>query len=106
MKDADQVGTLDIELRIIASSQARFPHLLKRLPHKPHLSGAASHCHCHPVHQARVGDLFMKYLHTMVRVTDIDRSLDFYVNKLGLKEIRRMESPAGRFTLIYLAAWG
>jgi len=48
----------------------------------------------------------MKYLHTMVRVTDIDRSLDFYVNKLGLKEIRRMESPAGRFTLIYLAAPG
>jgi lactoylglutathione lyase len=54
----------------------------------------------------RVGDLFMKYLHTMVRVTDIDQSLDFYVNKLGLKEIRRMESPAGRFTLIYLAAPG
>ena len=48
----------------------------------------------------------MKYLHTMVRVTDIDRSLDFYVNKLGLKEIRRLESPAGRFTLIYLAAPG
>jgi lactoylglutathione lyase len=48
----------------------------------------------------------MKYLHTMVRVTDIDRSLDFYVNKLGLKEIRRMESPGGRFTLIYLAAPG
>ena len=48
----------------------------------------------------------MKYLHTMVRVTDIDQSLDFYVNKLGLKEIRRMESPAGRFTLIYLAAPG
>ena len=46
----------------------------------------------------------MKYLHTMVRVTDIDRSLDFYVNKLGLKEIRRLESPTGRFTLIYLAA--
>lgn len=48
----------------------------------------------------------MKYLHTMVRVTDIDRSLDFYVNKLGLKEIRRLESPTGRFTLIYLAAPG
>ena len=48
----------------------------------------------------------MKYLHTMVRVTDIDQSLDFYVNKLGLKEVRRMESSAGRFTLIYLAAPG
>ena len=48
----------------------------------------------------------MKYLHTMVRVTDIDQSLDFYVNKLGLKEVRRTESPAGRFTLIYLAAPG
>ena len=48
----------------------------------------------------------MKYLHTMVRVSDIKQSLDFYVNKLGLKEIRRMESEAGRFTLIYLAAPG
>ena len=48
----------------------------------------------------------MKYLHTMVRVSDIEQSLDFYVNKLGLKEIRRMESEAGRFTLIYLAAPG
>jgi lactoylglutathione lyase len=48
----------------------------------------------------------MKYLHTMVRVTDIGRSLDFYVNKLGLKEIRRTENPGGRFTLIFLAAPG
>jgi len=48
----------------------------------------------------------MKYLHTMVRVTDIDQSLDFYVNKLGLKEVRRTESSGGRFTLIYLAAPG
>jgi lactoylglutathione lyase len=48
----------------------------------------------------------MKYLHTMVRVTDIDKSLDFYVNKLGLKEIRRIENEKGRFTLIFLAAPG
>jgi lactoylglutathione lyase len=48
----------------------------------------------------------MKYLHTMVRVTDVDESLDFYCNKLGLKETRRMESEQGRFTLIYLAAPG
>ena len=48
----------------------------------------------------------MKYLHTMVRVTDVDQSLDFYVNKLGLKEVRRTESPGGRYTLIYLAAPG
>jgi lactoylglutathione lyase len=48
----------------------------------------------------------MKYLHTMVRVSDIDESLDFYCNKLGLKETRRMESEQGRFTLIYLAAPG
>lgn len=46
----------------------------------------------------------MKYLHTMVRVTDLEQSLDFYCNKLGLKELRRMENPAGRFTLIFLAA--
>ena len=42
----------------------------------------------------------MKYLHTMVRVSDVDRSLDFYCNKLGFREVRRMESPQGRFTLI------
>jgi len=48
----------------------------------------------------------MKYLHTMVRVSDIDKSLDFYCNKLGLKELRRREVEAGRFTLIFLAAPG
>jgi len=48
----------------------------------------------------------MKYLHTMVRVSDIEESLDFYCNKLGLKETRRMDSEQGRFTLIYLAAPG
>ena len=46
----------------------------------------------------------MKYLHTMVRVKDIDESIDFYCNKLGLKEIRRRESEKGRFTLIFLGA--
>ena len=46
----------------------------------------------------------MRYLHTMVRVTDVDKSLDFYCNKFGLKEVRRMESQEGRFTLIFLAA--
>jgi lactoylglutathione lyase len=46
----------------------------------------------------------MRYLHTMVRVRDIDESLDFYCNKLGLEEIRRMENEKGRFTLIFLAA--
>ncbi|QJP12646.1 lactoylglutathione lyase [Starkeya sp. ORNL1] len=48
----------------------------------------------------------MKYLHTMVRVTDIDASLDFYVNKLGLQETRRRESPQGRYTLIFVSAPG
>ena len=46
----------------------------------------------------------MKYLHTMIRISDIDRSLDFFCNKLGLREIRRSEHPGGRFTLIFLAA--
>ena len=46
----------------------------------------------------------MKYLHTMVRVSDIDRSLDFYCNKLGLKEVNRYESKEGRFTLVFLSA--
>lgn len=45
----------------------------------------------------------MKFLHTMVRVKDLEQSLDFYVNKLGLKELRRKEVPAGKFTLIFLA---
>jgi len=48
----------------------------------------------------------MKYLHTMVRVTDIDKSLDFYCDKLGLVELRRHESEQGRFTLVFLAAPG
>ena len=46
----------------------------------------------------------MKYLHTMVRITNIEQSLDFYCKKLGLKEVRRRESDKGRFTLIFLAA--
>ena len=46
----------------------------------------------------------MRYLHTMVRVGNIEQSLDFYCNKLGLEEVRRMESEAGRYTLIFLAA--
>jgi lactoylglutathione lyase len=48
----------------------------------------------------------MKYLHTMVRVTDIDESVDFYCNKLGLVELRRYDSEKGRFTLVFLAAPG
>jgi lactoylglutathione lyase len=48
----------------------------------------------------------LKYLHTMVRVTDLDQSLDFYCNKLGLEEVRRYENPKGRFTLVMLAAPG
>lgn len=46
----------------------------------------------------------MKYLHTMVRVRDLDASLRFYCEGLGLKEARRMENAAGKFTLIFLAA--
>jgi lactoylglutathione lyase len=46
----------------------------------------------------------MRYLHTMVRVSDLDSAMAFYCNKLGLSEVRRMESKKGRFTLVYLAA--
>ena len=46
----------------------------------------------------------MKYLHTMVRVSNIEESIDFYCNKLGLQEIRRMENEKGRYTLIFLGA--
>jgi lactoylglutathione lyase len=48
----------------------------------------------------------MKYLHTMVRVTNLEQSLDFYCNKLGLREVGRKESAQGRFTLVFLAAPG
>ncbi len=48
----------------------------------------------------------MKYLHTMIRISDADESLDFWCNKLGLVELRRRESETGRFTLIFLAAPG
>lgn len=48
----------------------------------------------------------MKYLHTMVRISDIDASLRFYGDLLGLREVRRAESEQGRFTLIFLAAPG
>lgn len=46
----------------------------------------------------------MRYLHTMVRVTDIEQSLDFYCNKLGMVEIRRHVNEAGRYTLVFLAS--
>ena len=48
----------------------------------------------------------MRYLHTMVRVSNLEQSLDFYCNKLGLKEVRRMEHQAGRFTLVFVAPVG
>jgi len=46
----------------------------------------------------------MKYLHTMVRVSDIERSLDFYCTKLGLREVRRHENQQGRYTLVFIVA--
>ena len=48
----------------------------------------------------------MKYLHTMVRVNNLDESMDFYCNKLGLHEVERYDNPEGRFTLVMLAAPG
>jgi lactoylglutathione lyase len=48
----------------------------------------------------------MRFLHTMVRVSDLEQALDFYCGKLGLEVVRRMEDPAGRFTLVFLAAPG
>ena len=48
----------------------------------------------------------MKYLHTMVRVSDLDASMDFYCDKLGMQEIRRIDNEAGRFSLIFVAPPG
>jgi lactoylglutathione lyase len=46
----------------------------------------------------------MKYLHTMIRVQNLERALDFFINKLGMVEVRRKEVPEGKFTLVFLAA--
>ncbi|MGR3364115.1 MAG: VOC family protein [Maritimibacter harenae] len=46
----------------------------------------------------------MRYVHTMIRVTDLEESLDFWVNKVGMVEIRRRDVPEGKFTLVFLAA--
>ncbi len=48
----------------------------------------------------------MRYLHTMVRVSNLEQSLEFYCKKLGLKEVRRMDHQAGRFTLVFVAPVG
>ncbi|HEX5045893.1 MAG TPA: VOC family protein [Gammaproteobacteria bacterium] len=48
----------------------------------------------------------MRYLHTMVRVSNLEASLDFYCRKLGLKQVKRMDHEAGRFTLVFVAAEG
>ena len=48
----------------------------------------------------------MEYLHTMVRVGNLDAALDFFVSKLGMVEVRRIERPEGRYTLVFLAASG
>ena len=55
---------------------------------------------------ADIGGILMKYLHTMVRVSDLDASLDFYCTQLGLRELKRSENERGRFTLVFLAAPG
>ena len=46
----------------------------------------------------------MRFIHTMIRITDIEESIDFWCNKMGLKEVRRYDNEAGKFTLIFLAA--
>jgi lactoylglutathione lyase len=48
----------------------------------------------------------MKYLHTMIRVTDLDKTVEFFTDKLGLKEVRRVNNEAGRYTLAFMAAEG
>lgn len=48
----------------------------------------------------------MRYLHTMIRASDLDATLAFFVNQLGLMEVRRYDSEQGRFTLVFLAAPG
>jgi lactoylglutathione lyase len=54
--------------------------------------------------QPRGVTVSLRYLHTMVRISNIEQSLDFYCNKVGMEEVRRVESEAGRYTLVFLAA--
>src|SRR5262249_58041208 len=56
--------------------------------------------------QTNQSGCIMRYLHTMLRVRDLDAALDFYCNKLGLKEVRRIVSDQAKFTLVFLAAAG
>jgi lactoylglutathione lyase len=57
-----------------------------------------------PPKEAIGGEQIMEFLHTMIRVTDLDQSLDFFVNKFGLSEVRRINNEKGRYTLVFLAA--
>ena len=57
-----------------------------------------------PILRHNSGDRPLQYLHTMIRVSDLDQSLDFFCVKLGLVEVRRVSNDAGRFTLVFLAA--
>ena len=57
-----------------------------------------------PPKEAIGGEQIMEFLHTMIRVTDLDQSLDFFVNKFGLTEVRRINNEKGRYTLVFLAA--
>ena len=65
--------------------------------------GMSANISRHVLNGYNLGNNHMRYLHTMVRVSDLESSLDFYCNKLGLKEVRRMENEKGRFTLVFLA---
>ncbi len=61
---------------------------------------------CQGSHEQKIPEMTLKYLHTMVRVTDLEASLAFYCDRLGLKELRRYDNEGGRFTLVFLAAPG
>src|SRR5690349_12086066 len=73
---------------------------LRRAPQNGAAAGAR------PPGAAVGGGVRMRYLHTMVRVRDLDAALDFYCAKLGLAEVSRVDNQAGRFTLVFLAAPG
>src|SRR5690606_12004206 len=63
-----------------------------------------SHAFCRAVVPLFDTEEEMRYLHTMLRVSNLEQSLDFFCDKLGFVKVRRMENEAGRFTLVYLAA--
>src|SRR5262245_43856381 len=105
------VGWRTVRVATVASAPAPMTSRLARQPstaqcdaaERPILLGPKSGSPT-AKNQPRGVTVSLRYLHTMVRISNIEQSLDFYCNKVGMEEVRRVESEAGRYTLVFLAA--